>query len=49
MEVEIASSGVFGVILMVGFVSWLIAVFILLLDISGSNRRIADASDNKRY
>ena len=49
MEVEIASSGVFGVILLVGFVVWLIAVFLLLLDISGSQKRIADALDNKRY
>jgi Fe2+ transport system protein B len=49
MEVEIVSSGMVGVILLVGFVVWLIAVFILLLDISGYLRRIANASDNQRY
>ena len=49
MEVEIVSSGMVGVILLVGFVAWLIAVFILLLDIHGYLRRIANASDNQRY
>lgn len=49
MEVEIVSSGMVGVILLVGFVVWLIAVFILLLDIHGYLRRIANASDNQRY
>ena len=49
MEVEIASSGALGIILLFGVGIWLVFVLLYLQNISGYLRRIANASDNQRY